>query len=199
MKKCGVIVSFLLAFLALTVQRSSAEGTANTTLKIGDTKPALAFRLLDGHPAPTWSELAGNVVVVDFWATWCAPCVASFPQLNELEKQFAGQPIRFYAVTYEKAEEIKPFLVQHKLDTPVGLDNDLQTFKAFSAWAIPAIYIFDRKGTVVAVVLPNDLTKEVLQTALAGRIPQVKQAKGLDDPKQAEEYFRSLLKNGHGH
>lgn len=198
MKKPATIVLSLLALLLLAAQGSGAA-EKNTTLKIGDAKPELAFRLLDGKPGPTWKELEGNVVVIDFWATWCAPCVAAFPKINELEKQLAGKPIRFYSVTYEPADQIKPFIAKHKLDSAVGIDQDLKTFKSFQAWAIPAFYIFDRKGTVVSVILPTDLTREVLETALAGKVPQVKQVQGLDDPVQAEQYFRSLLKNGKGH
>ena len=193
MMRC-FILTVALGLVSFADPVDSALQTSNT-LKIGDERPELNFALLDGRKGPTWHDLEGQVVVIDFWATWCAPCVASFPRLNALQAKFRGQPIRFYSITYEPAAKVSALLRDHPLRTTVGIDNDLATFKAFRAWGVPSVYIFDREGTVVSAIQAEDLTEAVVRDVLAGRIPQVKQNKGWDDPKGAEEYFRSTLKS----
>jgi thiol-disulfide isomerase/thioredoxin len=184
------MVSLAILWLSLT---AGAVAQTPNTLKIGDSRPELNFTLLDGRPGPNWDDLKGQVVVIDFWATWCAPCVKSFQTFNELELKFRGQPIRFFSIAYEPREKVSGFLTKHPLRTTVGIDNDLATFKSFRAWGVPSVYIFDRKGTVISAILAGDLTPEVMSEAVAGRIPEVEQNTGWNDPKGAEEYFRSTL------
>lgn len=71
------------------------------TLHVGETRPTLGFRAMGSEDPVSWEDLEGKVVVIDFWATWCAPCVKSFPKLNELEKVFADRPVAFFSVAYE--------------------------------------------------------------------------------------------------
>jgi thiol-disulfide isomerase/thioredoxin len=165
------------------------------TLTAGTSRPEMDFRLLDAPSAPPldWSNLEGGITVLDFWATWCAPCVAAFPKFNELEKNFADQPVRFISITYETPEMILPFLAKHRLETQVALDNDFATFRSFKAWGIPAVYIFDRQGELLSVVHPEDLNRELIAGAIAGKVPEVSQSRGWEDPAGAEEYFRSLV------
>ncbi len=160
------------------------------TLKIGDRLPQVDFVLADGSRIQR-DDLLGRFVVIDFWATWCAPCIAAFPKLNKLDRRFADRPVDFYSVTYETPAKIRSVLEHQPLITAIGFDNDLATFKAFQAWGIPAI--FDPEGIVVSALHPNHLTETVLETALAGDIPDVEQTRGWPDPEGAEEHFRSLL------
>ena len=188
----AILVTFPLAAAA-----EDASEEPFHTLRAGAVRPALDFRLLDEPTtAPGWAELADEVVVIDFWATWCAPCVAAFPKFNELEAAFADRPVRFISVTYEPEAMIRPFLAEHRLDTEIGLDNDFATFRSFLAWGIPTVYIFDRQGVLLSATHPENLSRELIEGALEGEIPAVEQARGWPDPAGAEEYFRSLVTDG---
>jgi len=161
-------------------------------LKLGTERPELSFQLLSGEKAPTWQALNGRVVIVDFWATWCPPCIESIPRLNDLHAKFEHEKVTFFSVTYEPPAYVREFLKEHPMVSEVGIDDSLDTFKTFQAWGIPVIFIFDSKGKLVATTHPNNLTPEVISAALRGEVPQVKQAVPWSDPAGAEGYFRKL-------
>jgi thiol-disulfide isomerase/thioredoxin len=179
-------LSFLL--MGLAVPGLVASGGAGEMPKSGDAPPPLALRALTGD-APSWDRLRGQAVVLDFWATWCGPCIQAIPHLNQLVDEFAGQPVRFISVTYEKEEVVRPFLEKHPLRTIVGLDDGCRTFRAFQAWGIPLVTLVGPDGRVKGVIHPTDLTSEVVREVLAGRTPAVTQSQPWKDPKGAEAYF----------
>jgi thiol-disulfide isomerase/thioredoxin len=159
-------------------------------VKIGDAAPRLDFHLLSNGKFPRWESLRGRVVVMDFWATWCAPCVGAIPALNELHRDFAGKDVTFMSVTYEPERHVWRFLGTHPIDGEVGIDDSLATFKSFQAWGIPVVYVFGRDGRLLSAVHPKNLTADVLTAALRGEVPDVKQSIPWSDPRGAEEYFR---------
>jgi thiol-disulfide isomerase/thioredoxin len=161
-------------------------------LKLGTERPELSFQLLSGEKAPTWQALEGRVVIMDFWATWCTPCIESIPRLNDLHARFEHEKVTFFSVTYEPSPYVREFLKEHPIGSEVAIDDSLDTFKTFQAWGIPVIFIFDSKGKLVATTHPNNLTPEVISAALRGEVPQVKQAVPWSDPAGAESYFRKL-------
>lgn len=174
------------------VATADAAGPIDTPpLKLGIVRPAMDFTTLAGEH-PTWPSLSGKVVVLDFWATWCAPCIQAFPKMNALKAQFAARGVSFYSVTYEKPGAVRPLLAKYPLNTNVSLDNDFHTYKSLNAWGIPVVYIFDRTGRLVADLHPDDLNASVIEAVLDGKKPSFVEAKEWSDPKGAETYFRSL-------
>ena len=174
---------------ALSMVASTAlAGEPYTLLKPGDQPPALRFKTLDGQSL-TWADLKGQAVVLDFWATWCPPCIKAIPHLNAWVDEFAGKPVRFVSITYEKEEVVRPFLAKHPLRTMVGLDEGCGLFRSFKAWGIPMVVLVGADGKVKAVVHAEDLSTALVRQVLEGETPKVTQARPYKDPKGAEEYF----------
>ena len=163
-------------------------------LKVGDRPPALDFTVYKSEKHIDWQSLKDRVAVLEFWATWCPPCIENIPHMNELVQKFSDKPVTFISVTYETEAMVQPFLQKHPINSIVGLDNDFAMFRNFKAWGIPMAVIVNKKGRIVSVLHPSNLNATVLDEALAGKIPHVEPATPWPDPKGAEQYFRSLVK-----
>jgi thiol-disulfide isomerase/thioredoxin len=182
----------LLVILLATVTAVAAEGPPKTLPK-GAVAPPLRIEFLDGAPVPAWSSLRGKVVVVDFWATWCAPCVGAIPHVDALKKDLAGDPVEFYSVTYEPKGKALAFLAKHPMTTRVAVDDDLTTFTSFIAWGIPIAYVVDAQGRVAGAVSPSRLTASDVRAVIAGKPLPTDPHPGWNDPAGAAKYFREQL------
>ena len=189
--KAWTVVCAILFFLSVTASCARAEGGL---LRVGDRPPALDFKCYDSEKTFDWAGLKGRVVVIEFWATWCPPCIKNIPHINGLVNEFRNDPVTFISITYETGEMVKKFLVGHPLKTVVGLDNDFAMFKSYRAWGIPMTVIVNRKGKIACVIHPDNLNDSVIHDVINGKLPHVKSAQPWPDPRGAEQYFRSLLK-----
>ena len=163
-------------------------------LMIGDRPPQLDFRTYKSHQTLHWSDLKNHVVVLEFWATWCQPCIENVPKINELVQRYSERPVSFISITYETDDMVETFLKKHPMHTTIGLDNDFAMFRSYKAWGIPMTVVVNASGKIACVIHPNKLNETVLDEVLANRIPRVEPARPWSDPKGAEEYFRSLVR-----
>ena len=89
------------------------------------------------------------MVIVNFWATWCAPCRDEMPSLNALKGSLEGKPVAFLAVNLGEGEgRITEFLKRVPVDFPVLLDRDGQASKAWKARLLPATFILGFDGRI---------------------------------------------------
>jgi thiol-disulfide isomerase/thioredoxin len=110
--------------------------------------PALALRDLGGREHRL-ADYRGKVVLVNFWATWCAPCRDEMPSIQRLRSDLADRPFAVLAVNLaEPVSRIEKFLAQMPLDFPILLDADTATAKAWNARFLPATYLVDAEGRV---------------------------------------------------
>ena len=138
---------------------------------LGKTAPPLNVQELLQAPADAsakWSDLRGQVVVLDFWATWCGPCRKSMPHWNELADAFKGKPVRFIAVTDENEAIVALFLKRNPIHSWVGVDgNGPASRERYHIDGIPATVLVNQTGMVVAVTPPVALKSKHIEEVLA--------------------------------
>ena len=114
------------------------------------------------------------MVVLDFWATWCGPCLQAMPQVDKVTREFKDQGVELIAVNLQEGpKQIKAMLERHKLDMTVALDADGAVAQKYKANAIPQTVIVDRDGTVSRLFIGggphfDDQLREALKAVLAG-------------------------------
>ena len=143
-------------------------------LAVGKAAPPLHLAQVIGRPEPgqlSWASLRGDVVAIEFWATWCPPCVGSIPHLNALERQFAGQPVQFLSISYEKPDVVRKFLAVHPIRGWVGVDQNRETIDSYGVRFLPLTVIVDRQGNIAALTQPMALEEAALRKFLAGGHP----------------------------
>jgi cytochrome c biogenesis protein CcmG, thiol:disulfide interchange protein DsbE len=108
-------------------------------------KPAPQFVLGDGTRTVDLNKLRGRVVVLNLWATWCAPCIEELPSLLALQKQMPDLAI--VAVSMDQDPDVyRRFLAEHHVDLMTLRDQDQRINALYGTLQIPETYIIDRKG-----------------------------------------------------
>ena len=104
---------------------------------------------LEGTPMDT-ASLNGKVVVVNFWATWCIPCVGELPTFNKVHRDFASKGVAVIGIDMgdEGAEKVRHFLQKHPIDYTVGLGGDALAAK-YKLESYPVTVVFDRSGNEI--------------------------------------------------
>jgi peroxiredoxin len=99
----------------------------------------------------TWtlSALRGNVVLVNFWATWCPPCRKEMPDLEALYNRFKDQGLVILAISDEEAAKVQPFIAERKITYPVMLDPGRKVNDLFQVEGIPKSFVYNRDGKLV--------------------------------------------------
>lgn len=98
----------------------------------------------------TRSQLRGQVVLVNFWATWCPPCRKEMPDLETLYKRFSSKGLVILAVSDEEDAKVRPFIIKQKYTYPVLLDPGRVINTRFQIGGIPVSLVYDRSGKLVA-------------------------------------------------
>lgn len=141
----SILCPLLILALALLPGRLPAQGAV-----LNQPAPALVFNDLSGKEI-SLAALKGKTIVVDFWATWCGPCLTEIPGYIELQKKYGKDGLVIIGVSLDRksAEQVRQFAQDHDINYPVVM-GDSDTVEAFGGFsAIPTTFLIDRNGRIV--------------------------------------------------
>ncbi len=149
-----------------------AGGRPEDTLK-GKPAPPIKLSLLGEGTLDLAEHVGKNVVILDFWASWCGPCREGLPIASAVAKEFQDKNVVFYAVNIgENAEVAKAFLAQTGMDFPVALDLNRDAQQKYQANSIPKTVIIGKDGIVHTVHMGVSPTFRMDLTATLNELTQ---------------------------
>ncbi len=140
-------------------QKTAAQVTQPGTLRTDFTLPGL-----DGETIAT-TQLRGKVVLVNFWASWCPPCLREMPDLQEYYLAHRGEGFELIAVNYaEDALAVEEFVSGHQFAFPIALDLTGAVFdRQYLGNSLPTSFLIGPDGTLVKSWPPGALTQEIME------------------------------------
>lgn len=118
-------------------------------LEAGDEAPRFSAPALDGQSSVDLAELRGTVVLLDFWASWCAPCLTSLPKLDELRQEFSDIDFRVVGVNVDQDPgKARHFLAKNPIGYPSATDPRGRIPERYELGTMPTSYLIDRNGVI---------------------------------------------------
>jgi thiol-disulfide isomerase/thioredoxin len=160
-------------FLAAAVHGAGFEARPGTPA------PELKAQDLAGA-SKTLADYRGKVVLLNFWASWCPPCLREIPSMERLRIKMAGRPLAIVALdSAEAQEDVNAFLSRMTLGFPVLLDPDGSNTRRWKVFALPTTFLLDAEGRVRYVLTgPTEWDEgealAVIEGLLEGQAPQLK-------------------------
>lgn len=141
----------ILALIVLAVAACGEIGSrVDAVPRIGGPAPAYSALTLDGVQVAL-SDLRGEVVLLNIWATWCGPCVREMPGLEALHTEYGDQGLRVVGTSIDRGSaegEVRRYLQNHEITFTILLDPDDQVSGTFRAIGVPETFLIDHEGTI---------------------------------------------------
>jgi thiol-disulfide isomerase/thioredoxin len=154
-------MKFFVIFILLSLSYAPLLGqTKESPLKVGDPAPVFSLPDLQNNYIflrdysgqklrKPWKNKTKYVIVLSFFATWCAPCKREIPYLEKLQTEFSGKEVKFFLVDVgEERDVLDGFLEKNKIPLTILHDRYQQTAEKFGATSLPRLIVIDKEGTV---------------------------------------------------
>ena len=153
----------------------SSISTVVAAVEVGDKAPIFDLPSIHANlPAISTASLQGKTVYVDFWASWCAPCLSSLPLYNEMYHKYKDQGLEIVAINVDNPiEDGLDFLIYTPLDFLIPADPDGEAAELFEVIGMPSSYLIKPDGTITLVHMgfrkgDIEMIEEAIQESLAG-------------------------------
>jgi peroxiredoxin len=119
------------------------------SLEVGDRAPAFKAPALRGGGMVELSQYRGKIIYLDFWASWCAPCLTAIPEVEEMRGEFPSEDFQIIAVNLDqKAKKAIRFLSKNPVGYPSASDPDGRLPSKYGVDTMPTSYLIDRDGVI---------------------------------------------------
>jgi len=145
---------------ATRARRGRALPLAEAIKELDLIKPAKT-KLADDFAVPTpggetfrLGDQRGKVVMVNFWATWCPPCLEEMPAMERLYRKHKDAGFTLVAISVDAdPKKVKPFVSEHKLTMPIGVDPKMDLANTYGVRALPSSFMIGRDGNLAALAI----------------------------------------------
>jgi peroxiredoxin len=137
---------------------------------VGKSAPDFTPAVLTGAKLGKLSSLKGQVVLIDFFATWCGPCVASMPHINGLHETLGAKGLKVIGVSTESADIVGRVAERFKLKYSIAADENEGISRSYKVYALPTMVVIDRQGKVTEIaVADTDAVDAAVERALKAK------------------------------
>lgn len=142
-------IALLLVAFVFVIYTTVHENIVNA----GDTAPDFSI-VTDSGRTVSRTDFGGKLLILNFWATWCPPCIQELPSLDALSRRFSGQGVVVLGVSVDKDEKAyRSFLSRVKIAFQTARDPEQKVNREYGTIQFPETYIIDRNGKVVEKVI----------------------------------------------
>jgi len=162
------VLPLVLLLLPCACRGPGTEGPTSAAV-LGQEAPDVELGWLDGSEVSGLGDLRGRVVLLEFWRTWCNPCLRQVPRLNALHERYAEDGLAIVGVTSEEEEVVRATVEEAQIAYPVALTRGEAAEQAYGITAVPRAFLVDRRGDLVWVGHPGTLEEGRLRELLYQR------------------------------
>lgn len=170
-----LLLALGVAWIALSkvpAEMADAHAGSSPRPRKGFAAPDFTLETLDGQTI-TLSDLQGQVLLINFWASWCLPCREEMPAIQQVYEQYRDQGFVVLAVNLqEKNAQVAAFTEQLELTFPILMDRDGDVFDRYRVMALPSTFFVDRAGVIQDVAVGGLLSGAFIESQVAPLLAQ---------------------------
>ena len=192
LRATGAILAALSALCTLAA--FAAERVQSNWRTLGDPPPELNVDFIQGEPVSLQDAIGKNVVVVEFWATWCGPCKYTIPHLTKLQREYGDRGLIVVGISNEDEATVRPYMEKMgaEMDYRVALDRaDTTNSKFFGGFgrqsAYPTAFVIDANGRVAWIGTPGNPFMDEILDRLVRDLPRIAQERAESATRPAPE------------
>lgn len=151
--KTDRILQILIGLCLVVLVFAIAHVFRRTVIEVGDKAPDFSITADDGRVLSR-SNFGGRLLVLNFWATWCSPCIQEMPSLDQFHKTFAGSGVVVLGISVDRSEQAyRAFLRQTRVTFLTARDPEARISADYGTFKFPETYVIDGSGQVVQKVI----------------------------------------------
>ncbi|HXF28078.1 MAG TPA: TlpA disulfide reductase family protein [Bryobacteraceae bacterium] len=153
--RAGQAILAVMVVLGVALAWVIVNSMRDRVVQVGDTAPNFSITTDSGQTV-SLANYRGKVLVLNFWASWCPPCIAETPSLNKFQQEVAGSGVTVLAISIDRNKKMYDrFLRRFGVSFETALDPTAKISASYGTYKIPETYIIDRNGKVAEKIISD--------------------------------------------